>query len=77
MAIEKQVLDAKQAAYRAAVDAWVEAIRAEEALAAVEHNVAELDAWQAAGDREEELRVEAKTAKREYEDALREEFFQF
>jgi len=36
-------LDRLQADYRKAVDEWVEAIRKEEALASVNHNVAEVD----------------------------------
>ena len=39
-------LDQLQAAYKAAVDNWVAAIREEEALASGNHNVAELDKWE-------------------------------
>jgi hypothetical protein len=39
--------------------------------------VAEVDQWEEAGYREEELRKKAKTAKKQYEDALRLEFFDF
>jgi len=35
-----------QGAYKAAVDAWVAAIREEERLASGNHDVAELDAWE-------------------------------
>ena len=38
-------LDTMQAAYRKAVEAWIAAIRDEEALASVAHNVAEIDRW--------------------------------
>ena len=41
-------LDELQAAYKQAVDNWVAAIREEEALASGNHNVAELDEWEAA-----------------------------
>jgi hypothetical protein len=44
----RQELDQLQANYKAAVDDWVEAIRAEEALASGNHSVAELDQWEAA-----------------------------
>ena len=44
----QQELDQLQAAYKAAVNDWVEAIRDEEALASGNHNVAELDQWEAA-----------------------------
>ncbi len=77
MAVSKEELDEKQATYKAAVDAWVAAIRHEEELASVEHSVADLDAWGAASDKEEELREAAKDAKQVYEDVLREEFFGF
>jgi len=77
MAIEMNDLDRMQAAYQAAVDAWVAAIREEEALASGDHSEAEIDQWEAAGFREEAARDEAKAAKKEYEDALREKFFSF
>jgi len=77
MAIEISDLDAMQAAYRAAVDQWIAAIREEEALASVNHSEAEVDAWEAAGFREEDARAKAKNAKSVYEEALREKFFNF
>jgi hypothetical protein len=77
MAISPADLDHKQAEYKAAVDKWVAAIRHEEDLASVNHDLAEVDAWEAAAMSEEELRTAAKLAKKEYEDALREEFFNF
>jgi hypothetical protein len=70
-------LDRMQAAYKAAVEAWVKAIRDEEALASVNHSVAEVDRWEGAHFREDELRNAVKAAKKQYEDALREEFFDF
>ena len=77
MAISAAELDQKQAAYKAAVEQWVAAIRHEESLASVNHELADVDKWELAGDAEEELRSAAKLAKKEYEDALREEFFDF
>jgi hypothetical protein len=77
MAIELSDLDQKQKDYKAAVDAWVAAIRQEEALASVDHTVAEIDKWENAGFLEEETRDKAKAAKKAYEDALREKFFNF
>jgi hypothetical protein len=74
---ETAELDRLQAAYKAAVDRWVRAIREEEALAMVNHSVAEVDQWEAAHFREDELRDAVKAAKKEYEDALRREFFDF
>jgi hypothetical protein len=77
MPVEVSDLDKMQAAYKEAVDAWVSAIREEEALASVNHSEAEIDAWEAADFREEDAREKAKKAKKNYEDALREKFFKF
>ena len=70
-------LDSLQMAYKAAVEDWIAAIREEEALASVNHTVAQVDQWEGAGFREEELRNKVKAAKRAYEGALRKRFFQF
>jgi hypothetical protein len=70
-------LDQLQRAYKSAVDAWIAAIREEEALASTEHSVADVDKWEETDFAEEEARDKAKTAKRVYEDALREKFFNF
>ncbi len=70
-------LDHMQKNYKTAVDTWIAAIRREEALASVNHSVAEVDQWEEAGDDEEEARNQAKAAKKAYEDALREKFFNF
>jgi hypothetical protein len=79
MEIEDEVaeLDRLQAAYKGAVDEWRAAIREEEDLASVNHSVAEVDRWEGAHYREEELRSKAKAAKKEYEAALRLKFFGF
>jgi hypothetical protein len=77
MSQAQQELDALQLAYKQAVDVWVKAIRAEEALASVAHNIAEIDKWEAAGFHEEDLRNEVKAAKADYEDALRRVNFDF
>jgi hypothetical protein len=74
----QQELDQLQAEYRAAVDAWVAAIREEEALASnADHSVLELDKWEAAHFREHKLHKEVDYRKRLYEDAVRREFFGF
>jgi hypothetical protein len=77
MADRQQELDELQAAYRAAVDDWVAAIREEEALAAGAHSVTELDKWEEANFREHGKHREVVYRKRLYEDALRREFFGF
>lgn len=66
-----------QAAYKAAVEEWIKAIREEEALASTNHSVAEVDKWEAAHFREDKICGAVKAAKKEYEDALRREFFGF
>lgn len=70
-------LDELQAAYKAAVEDWIAAIKHEEDLASVDHNVAKIDLWEQAGFDEEALRARVKTAKKAYEDGLREQIFGF
>jgi hypothetical protein len=70
-------LDQMQAAYKSAVEEWIAAIKQEEALASVNHSVAEVDEWEAAHFKEDDLRKKVKAAKKRYEDALREKFFGF
>ncbi len=70
-------LDEIQNAYKAAVEKWIAAIREEEALASVNHSVAEVDKWEAAHFKEDGVRQQVKAAKKEYEDALRQKFFGF
>ena len=70
-------LDKMQADYKAAVDEWRAAIRREEDLASVNHSVAEVDKWEQASFEEDDLRKKVKAAKKLYEDALREKFFNF
>ena len=77
MSSEHPELDELQMAYRSAVEEWIAAIRKEEALASVNHDVAEVDHWEAAHFEEDELRGKVKDAKEKYEDALREKFFGF
>jgi hypothetical protein len=77
MSTELLELDQMQAAYKAAVEEWITTIKEEEALASVNHTVADLDKWEQASMREEEVRSKVKNAKKQYEDALREEFFGF
>jgi len=70
-------LDELQSAYKAAVENWIAAIKQEEELASVNHSVAEVDEWEHAHFREDEIRNKVKAAKKEYEDALRQKFFNF
>jgi hypothetical protein len=77
MSIAIAELDEMQSNYKAAIEEWIAAIRKQEALASVNHTVAEVDQWENAGFQEEELRNKAKAAKKEYEAALRQEFYDF
>lgn len=77
MADDTSRVDEMQRAYKAAVDTWVESIRAEEALVAETDTLVEVDRWEAAHFREEELRNQTKKAKKTLEAAIRKEFFGF
>ena len=74
---DTQELDNLQTAYKGAVEAWIAAIREEEALASVDHSVADVDRWEQASFREDELRTRTKDAKKAYEAALRMKFYKF
>jgi hypothetical protein len=74
---EHPELDELQAAYKTAVEAWIAAIRKEEALASVAHDIADVDQWEQAHFDEDEMRSAVKDAKAKYEDALRAKFFGF
>jgi hypothetical protein len=45
------------------------------ALASVNHSVAQIDKWEAANFKEDDVRKKVKVAKKQYEDALRRKFF--
>jgi len=70
-------LDQMQNASKAAVERWIDAIKQEEALASVNHDIAEVDRWEQAHFREDEIRSKVKGAKKRYEHALRQKFFGF
>ena len=70
-------LDQLRDQYKAAVEAWVAAIRAEEDLATPDHTVHAVDVWENAGFAEEEARTKAKEARQAYEDGLRQVDFHF
>jgi len=70
-------LEKMQAAYKATVEEWIAAIRQEEALVSVTQTIAEVDKWEQAHFKEDEIRDKVKAAKKQYEDALREKFFGF
>jgi hypothetical protein len=77
MSDDSSELDQMRSAYKVACEEWIAAIKQEEALASVDHSVAEVDQWEEAHFKEEEMRGKAKVAKKQYEDALRKKFFGF
>ncbi|WP_245462829.1 hypothetical protein [Mesorhizobium sp. M7D.F.Ca.US.005.01.1.1] len=77
MPIDTSDLDQLQGAYKAAVEEWIAAIKLEEELTSVNHSIAEIDKWEAAHFKEDEVRGKVLELKKEYEDALRKEQFGF
>jgi hypothetical protein len=63
--------------YKAAVDEWVAAIRAEEALALPDHSETAMEHWDAACLKEQDAQKQAIVAKEAYKDALRKLNFGF
>lgn len=64
-------LDDLRLSYKAAVDEWVEAIRAEEALATPDHSMIAMEHWDAAHFKEHDAHTKATEAREAYKDALR------
>ena len=64
-------------AYNARVEEWIAAIRSEEELAKVDHEVVAVDRWEHAHFAEEDARNEAKKARQDYQDALRRILYHF
>jgi hypothetical protein len=58
--------------YKAAVDDWVAAIRAEEALATPDHSMTAMEKWDDAHFREQDAQEKATKTREAYKDALRE-----
>jgi hypothetical protein len=63
--------------YRAAVDAWVAAIKAEEALANEDHSMVGMEKWDAAGFAVQDVEAVAKKAREQYKTALRKKNYGF
>jgi hypothetical protein len=70
--MDKQDIEALRLAYKQAVDAWVAAIRAEEALATPDHSMVEWEKWDAAHFSEQDAQTKANDAREAYKGALRE-----
>jgi hypothetical protein len=75
--MENAELDQLRFKYKAAVERWIAAIRAEENLATADHSMIQVEQWDQAGFAEEDSRNIAKAAKQEYADALREVLYNF
>jgi hypothetical protein len=69
--MDKSHLDQLRLAYKKAVDEWIEAIRAEEALATPDHSMVAMERWDDAHLREQDSHGKAKKARDAYKDALR------
>ena len=69
--MDNSKLDELQQAYKQAVDQWVAAIRAEEALATPDHSEVAMERWDAAGFTEQDAQNKAKQARDQYKDGLR------
>jgi hypothetical protein len=57
--------------YKKAVDEWVDAIRAEEALATPDHSMIAMEHWDAAHFEEQDAQANATAAREAYKDTLR------
>jgi hypothetical protein len=69
--MSKEDLDTLRVAYKKAVDDWVEAIRAEEALATPDHSMTAMEKWDDAHFVEQDAQSRATTAREAYKDGLR------
>jgi hypothetical protein len=63
--------------YRQTIDGWVDAIRAEEALANDDHSMIEMEKWDAAGFVVHDAEAAAKKARDRYKNALRKKNYGF
>jgi len=75
--MENAELDKLRSNYKAAVDRWVAAIRAEEDLATPDHSMVAVEKWDLANFNEQDARDIAKAARQEYQDALRQVLYNF
>ncbi len=64
-------LDQLRLAYKKAVDEWVDAIRAEEALATPDHSMIAMEHWDTAHLKEHDAHTRAGEAREAYKDGLR------
>jgi Tfp pilus assembly protein PilN len=69
--MEKMDLDGLQLTYKEAVDRWVAAIRAEEALANADHSETAMENWDRADFAVQDAQNQARDAREQYKDGLR------
>ena len=69
--MDKNGLSELRLAYKRAVKAWIEAIRAEESLATTDHSMTAMERWDEALFRERDAQAKAQEARDAYKDALR------
>lgn len=69
--MSNEELDQLRIAYKNAVDKWVDAIRAEEALATPDHTETAMERWDDARFREQDAQTKAAAARDAYKDGLR------
>ena len=63
--------------YKQAIDAWVDAIQAEESLANDDHSMVEMEKWDTAGLKVHDAELAAKKARDLYKNALRKKNYGF
>jgi hypothetical protein len=69
--VSEQDLDQLRLAYKEAIDEWIDAIRAEEALATPDHSMLAMEEWDAAHLKEHDAHTRTTEAREAYKDALR------
>jgi hypothetical protein len=77
VAIERGELDSLREVYKQAVERWVSAIRAEEALATPDHSIRAWERWEKAGFDAEGAGKRATEAKEAYIEGLRKADYSF
>ena len=63
--------------YHQVVDAWVDAIRAEESLPTEDHSMVQMEKWDDAGFKLHDAELMAKKARDAYENAMRKKNYGF
>jgi hypothetical protein len=69
--MSKEDLDRLRLDYKKAVDEWVDAIRAEEALATPDHSMTAMERWDTGDFKEHDAHEKATLAREAYKNALR------